>query len=61
MRWPNVRCPFGRSASLRAYDTYAWAIDRTVIGGLPECPLVLQMAFVIELEAATRRGAPLLA
>jgi hypothetical protein len=30
------------------------AIDWTVIGGLPECPLVRQMAFVIRLE----RGDP---
>jgi hypothetical protein len=53
-----VCCPSDRSATLGAYDTIAWAIDRTVIGGLPECLLVLQMAFVIRLEGATQRGAP---
>jgi hypothetical protein len=44
-----------------AYDTNAWAIDRTVIGGLPECPLVLQMAFVIRLEGGDPARSPLLA
>jgi hypothetical protein len=50
-----------RSATLRAYDTNAWAIDRTVIGGLPECPPVLQMAFVIRLEGGGPARSSLLA
>jgi hypothetical protein len=41
--------------------TNGWAIDRTVIGGLPECPLVLQMAFVIRLEGGDPARSPFLA
>jgi len=40
MRWPTFVARLS-SAIVRAYDTKAWAIDRTVIRGLPECPLVL--------------------
>jgi hypothetical protein len=58
--WPRFVARLS-SATLRAYDTKAWAIDPTVIRGLPECPLVLQMAFVIWLEGGYPARSPLLA